>query len=242
SIVAFGGAAPVQVVDLAETVGVSEVIIPPSPGVFSAFGFLVADVVHNYVKTVYMKASEADIERVEGVFIEMEERGLEQLDQDNAPQKTRRLNRSIDVRYVGQSHELNVLIPSEIGEDGIAGIVERFHGIHEKHYGYSMPDEEVALVNFRLVTRGVRSKPSIELKSTRVSDTQEAFKGNRNIHFADDGWIECDVYDRELLSPGSHVRGPCVVEEWDTTTIVNSGYGAEVDAWGNLLLTRGGGG
>ena len=242
SIVAFGGAAPVQVVDLAETVGVGEVIIPPSPGVFSAFGFLVADVVHNYVKTVYMKASEADTERVEGVFIEMEELGLEQLDQDNAPQKARRLDRSIDVRYLGQSHELNVPVPSRIGENGIAGIVERFHGIHEKHYGYSMPDEEVALVSFRLVARGVRSKPSIELKSTRVSDTQEALKGDRNIHFADDGWIECDVYDRELLNPGSLVRGPCVVEEWDTTTIVNSGYGAEVDAWGNLLLTRGGGG
>jgi len=241
-IVAFGGAAPVQVVDLAETVGVGEVIIPPSPGVFSAFGFLVADVVHHYVRTVYMKASEADSERVEGIFAEMEKRGAEQLDEDNAPREDRRLDRSVDVRYVGQSHELNVPVPSEIGEDGIATIIESFHGIHEKHYGYSMPDEEVALVSFRLVARGVRSKPTIEVKSTRAGDVQEALKGSRAVHFADGGWAECDVYDRELLNPGSLVRGPCVVEEWDTTTIVNTGYEAEVDAWGNLLLTRGGGG
>jgi len=242
SIVAFGGAAPVQVVDLAETVGVGEIIIPPSPGVFSAFGFLVADVMHHYVKTVYMKASEADAERVEAIFADMEERGLEQLDEDNAPREDRRLDRSLDVRYVGQSHELNVPVPSEIGEDGIAGIVDSFHGIHEKHYGYSMPDEEVALVSFRLVARGMRSKPSIEMKTTRAGDVQEALKGSRLVHFADGGWVECDVYDRELLNPGSLVRGPCVVEEWDTTTIVNAGFGAEVDSWGNLLLTRGEGG
>jgi len=242
SIVAFGGAAPVQVVDLAEMVGVSEVMIPPSPGVFSAFGFLVADVVHHYGKTVYMKTSEADVERVEGIFMEMEETGMAQLDEDNAPREDRRLDRSVDVRYVGQSHELNVPVPSEIGKNGIEGIVERFQGIHEKHYGYSMPDEEVALVSFRLVARGIRSKPAIDVKSTRVGGVHEALKESRSVHFADEGWIECDVYDRELLNPGSFVRGPCVVEEWDTTTIVNVGYGVEVDAWGNLLLTRGGGG
>lgn len=241
SIVAFGGAAPVQVVDLAEMVEVSEVIIPPSPGVFSAFGFLVADTVHYYVKTVYTKASEADAERVEAIFSEMEEKGTAQLDEDSAPSEGRQLERSVDVRYVGQSHELNVPVPLEFKDDGIEGIVERFHGIHEKHYGYCMPDEEVALVSFRLVARGIRSKPSIEVRSTRVGDAREALKGRRPVHFADEGWVDCDVYDRELLNLGSLFHGPCVVEEWDTTTIVNSGYRAEVDKWGNLLLTRGGG-
>jgi N-methylhydantoinase A len=241
SIVAFGGAAPVQVVDLAEAVGIGEVIIPPSPGVFSAFGFLVADVVHHYVKTVYLKAPEANAERVEAIFMEMEETGSTQLDEDEAPSEDRRLDRSVDMRYIGQSHELNVPVPSEIKEDGLEEIVRRFHIIHMKHYGYSMPDEEVALVSFRLVARGIRSKPAIEVKSTRVGDISEALKGSRPVHFADEGWVKCDVYDRELLNPGSLFQGPCVVEEWDTTTIVNGGYRAEVDVWGNLLLTRGGG-
>jgi N-methylhydantoinase A len=241
SIVAFGGAAPVQVVDLAEMVGIGEVIIPPSPGVFSAFGFLVADVVHNYVKTVYIKTPEANAERVEDIFIEMEAMGSIQLDVDETPREDRRLDRSVDMRYIGQSHELNVPVPSEIREDGLEEIVRRFHTIHMKHYGYSMPDENVAFVNFRLVARGIRSKPAIEVKSTRVGDISEALKGSRPVHFADEGWIECDVYDRELLNPRSHFQGPCVVEEWDTTTIVNGGYRVEVDTWGNLLLTRGGG-
>ncbi len=241
SIVAFGGAAPVQVVDLAEEVGIGEVIIPPSPGVFSAFGFLVADVVHHYVKTVYTKALEANAKRVEAIFMEMEETGSIQLDEDEAPREGRRLDRSVDMRYIGQSHELNVPVPSQIGEDGLEEIVNRFHAIHMKHYGYSMPDEEGALVSFRLVARGIKSKPAIEVISTRVGDISEALKGSRPVHFADVGWIECDVYDRELLNPESLFQGPCVGEEWDTTTIVNGGYSVEVDAWGNLLLTRRGG-
>jgi len=240
-IVAFGGAAPVQVVDLAEAVGIGEVIIPPSPGVFSAFGFLVADVVHHYVKTVYIKASEANADRVEAIFREMEETGSTQLDEDEAPRPDRRLDRFVDMRYIGQSHELNVPAPSEIAEDGIEEIVRHFHSIHMKHYGYSMPDEEAALVSFRLVARGIRSKPAVEVKSTLGGDVSEALKGSRHVNLGDGSWIECDVYDRELLNPGSLIQGPCVVEEWDTTTIVNGGYRMEVDAWGNLLLTRGGG-
>jgi N-methylhydantoinase A len=241
SIVAFGGAAPVQVVDLAEAVGIGEVIIPSSPGVFSAFGFLVADVVHHYVKTFYIMAPEASALQVEAIFKEMEETGSIQLDEDEAPSEDRRLDRSVDMRYIGQSHELNVPVPSEIMEDGLEEIVRRFHAIHMKHYGYSIPDEEVALVSFRLVARGIRSKPAIKVISTRVSDISEALKGSRPVHFADEGWIECEVYDRELLNPRSLLQGPCIVEEWDTTTIVNGGYNAEVDAWGNLLLTRGDG-
>jgi len=241
SIVAFGGAAPVQVVDLAEAMGIGELIIPPSPGVFSAFGFLVADVVHHYVKTVYLKATDANAESVETIFLRMEETGSIQLDEDEVPREDWRLDRSVDMRYIGQSHELNVPAPSKIGMDGLEEIVRRFHAIHMKHYGYSMPDEEVALVSFRLVARGMRSKPAFEVKSTRVGDITEALKGSRSVHFVEEGWIECDVYDREMLNSGSLLRGPCIVEEWDTTTIVNGSYMAEVDAWGNLLLTRGGG-
>ena len=167
--------------------------------------------------------------------------GSTQLDEDEAPREDRRLDRSIDMRYVGQSHELNVPVRAQIGSNGLEEIVERFHNIHMKHYGYNMLDEEVALVSFRLVARGIKSKPAIKPKSPRFADISQALKGRRPIHFAEEDWIECNVYDRELLNPRSLLQGPCVVEEWDTTTIVNGGYEAEVDAWGNLVLTRGGG-
>jgi len=237
SLVAFGGAAPVQVIDLAEIVGVNEIIVPPSPGVFSAFGFLVADLVHNYVRTSYSLCSETSWNRVEDIFAELEERGHTQLERDNVPPADRRIRRSIDMRYVGQSHELNVVLRDA---QGLEEMVSRFHGVHERHYEYSIPGEEVAIVNYRLVAMGVRPKPEIESRSLMSGDVDAARKGERRVHFNDEGWILCNVYDRDLLKPGNVVHGPCVVEEWDTTTVVNDGYAGTVDGFGNLILVKGG--
>ena len=237
SLIAFGGAAPVQVVDLAELVGVKEIIIPPSPGVFSAFGFLVADLAHNYVKTSYSLCSETSWDEVEKIFSLLEESGNTQLERDKIPIKSRRINKSVDMRYIGQSHELNVTV-TDI--EDLEKAITRFHEVHERYYGYSMPKEEVAIVNYRLVALGVRSKPEIKSIDKLSDDTWHARKGERRVHFRDEGWVRCIIYDRELLQPGNIVRGPCVVEEWDTTTVVNNGYSGSIDNYGNIILTRGG--
>ena len=237
SLIAFGGAAPVQVVDLAELVGVKEIIVPPSPGVFSAFGFLVADLAHNYVKTSYSLCSETSWDEVEKIFSLLEESGNTQLERDKIPIKSRRIIKSMDMRYIGQSHELNVTV-TDI--EDLEKAITRFHGVHERYYGYSMPKEEVAIVNYRLVALGVRSKPEIKSIDKLSDDTWHARKGERRVHFRDEGWVRCIVYDRELLQPGNIVRGPCVVEEWDTTTVVNNGYSGSIDNYGNIILTRGG--
>jgi N-methylhydantoinase A len=235
SLLAFGGAAPVQVVDLAEIVGVKEIIIPPSPGVFSAFGFLVADLAHNYVKTSYSLCSETSWDEVEKIFSMLEERGNTQLERDNIPVKDMKMIKSMDMRYIGQSHELNVTVTDT---KDLEKAINRFHGVHERYYGYSMPKEEVAIVNYRLVATGVRSKPEIKSIDKLSNDTSLAHKGERRVHFKEEGWVRCRVYDRELLQPGNIVRGPCVVEEWDTTTIVNKGYSGTIDNYGNILLTK----
>jgi N-methylhydantoinase A len=235
SLIAFGGAAPVQVVDLAEIVGVNEIIIPPSPGVFSAFGFLVANLAHNYVKTSYSLCSETGWGMVENVFSELEERGRTQLERDNISPRDMRLSRSVDMRYVGQSHELNVSVTDLLD---VGGAVNRFHEVHEKHYGYSMPEEEVALVSYRLVAMGVRTKPEIEPVEHAVEDVNVARKGERLVHFGEGGWINCGVFDREVLRFGHIVRGPCIVEEWDTTTVINEGYCGRIDRYGNIVLRK----
>jgi N-methylhydantoinase A len=148
------------------------------------------------------------------------------------------MTRSLDMRYAGQSHELNV---AAHGAQGLEEVVTRFHGVHERHYGYSMQGEEVAIVNYRLVATGVRPKPALESKESSSGDADAARKGERRVHFKDD-WVTCRVYDRDLLKPGNVVHGPCVVEEWDTTTVVNDGYAGIVDGFGNLILAKGGGG
>ena len=241
SLVAFGGAAPVQIVDLAGTVGVGEIVVPPSPGVFSAFGFLMADVVHHYVKTRYFVQGEADASEFEGIYAELEEEANAQLREDSVPEGDRMVIRSVDARYVGQSHELNVPVPDVIGEDDVAGVVERFHRIHMMQYGYAMPDEEVAFISFRLEAVGVRPKPELSTVKTQGVDLRDAVKGSRRVHFLDEGWVVCTVVARERLSPGDVLSGPCVVEEWDTTTVVNPGYEARLGPFGNIFLSHGGG-
>lgn len=235
SLIAFGGAAPVQVIDLAEIVGVKEVIIPPSPGVLSAFGFLVADLAHNYVKTRYSICSKTNWEEVEKIFYELEERAKIQLEKDNVFSADMEITRSIDMRYIGQSHELNVNIT---GIKDIDESLNRFHEAHERHYGYSMPWEEVALVTYRVVAKGIRTKPEVKLKEQIIDGNKKARKGERLVHFKDKGWMKCDVFDREILPPGCTVHGPCIIEEWDTTTIVNDGYCGRIDQYGNIILKK----
>ena len=235
SLIAFGGAAPVQVVDLAEIVGVKEIIIPPSPGVFSAFGFLVADLAHNYVKTSYMLCSETRWDHLEETFSKLVERGISQLELDNVPSRDREIIKSLDMRYVGQSHELNVPV-TDIKD--MQTIINRFHEVHQRHYGYSMPKEEIAIVNYRLVAKGLRSKPEIESKEIVGEDATQAVKGERQVHFKESGWTRCQIYNREKFQPGNIVDGPCVIEEWDTTTVLNEGYSGSIDRYGNIILTR----
>jgi N-methylhydantoinase A len=99
----------------------------------------------------------------------------------------------------------------------------------------------VAIVNYRLVAMGVRPKPRLESRESSSVDANAARKGGRRVHFKDEGWVKCGVYDRDLLKPGNVVLGPCVVEEWDTTTVVNVGYTGTVDVFGNIILAREGG-
>jgi N-methylhydantoinase A len=241
SLVAFGGAAPVQIVDLARMVGVNEIVVPPSPGVFSAFGFLMADLAHHYVRTKLLRRGDTSATILESTFKELEEIGGAQLNEDMVPAEDRLMLRSVDIRYIGQSHELNVSIPEEIGDGDLEGIIEQFHRIHEMHYGYAMRDEEVVFINFRLAATGIRSKPERRPIQTMGMGSGETLKGFRRVHFRDSGWVECGVYDRGCLNPGKVIRGPCVVEEWDSTTVVNDGFQARVDSFGNIFIAEGGG-
>jgi N-methylhydantoinase A len=237
SLVAFGGAAPVQIVDLAEIVRVKEIIIPPAPGVFSAFGFLVADLSHNYVKTNYSLSSMTTWDHVEKVFFELEEKGRAQLEEDSVSPSDMKMSRSIDMRYIGQSHELNVNVDNS---QDLETINNRFHHVHKRHHGYSMPDEEVALVNFRLMASGLRSKPEINPLDQLSYAEDVVLKDERQVYFKDKGWVKSKVYDRELLRPGYILNGPCIVEEWDTSTVINEGYTGKIDQFGNIILRKGG--
>jgi N-methylhydantoinase A len=155
-----------------------------------------------------------------------------------APQ--RRLLRSVDLRYQGQSHELSVAVPSGLlTSQALTQLHDQFHAAHARAYGYDAREDAVELVNVRLTALGVSPKPRLPELPHGGSDPAEALKGQRPVWFSETAsFTFCPVLDRTRLRWGNVISGPAVIEELDATTLVHPGYQATVDQYGNLLVRR----
>ena len=153
----------------------------------------------------------------------------------------RRLLRSVDLRYQGQSHELSVAMPSgALTSEALTQLHEQFHAAHARAYGYDAREDAVELVNIRLTALGMSPKPRLPELPRGSSDPTEAQKGQRPVWFSETaGFTSCPVLDRTRLRWDNVVSGPAVIEELDATTLVHPGYQAVVDQYGNLVLRRG---
>jgi N-methylhydantoinase A len=239
-LVAFGGAGPVHANRLAAETEIGTTLVPLSAGTTSAMGLLVTDLKREYTATMIRRAADVEVESLTNSFAGLEEQGGADLAREGVPEADIAFVRQMDMRYYGQSHELTVGVPDgQLGAADLAGVVEQFHREHDRAYGHSAPDEPVELVNLRVTAVGRIAKPrlrEIELQGTELGS---ALKDRRPVFFAEsDGFVDCPIYDRYLLSAGAIVEGPAIVEEFDTTTVLHPGYKASVDRFGNLLLTQ----
>ena len=242
-LVAFGGAGPVHANRLAAETEIGTTLVPLSAGTTSAMGLLVTDLKREYTATTITRAGEAEIEALAGSFATLEEHGAADLTGEGVPQADMTFVRQMDLRYVGQSYELTVGVPEgRLEEADFADAMARFHKEHDRAYGHSAPDEPVELVNLRLTAIGRIAKPRLREIPATGAEAGTAVKNRRPVFFAESsGFVDCPIYDRYLLSAGTIVEGPAIVEEFDTTTVLHPGYMASVDRFGNLLLTQNGG-
>jgi N-methylhydantoinase A len=243
TLLAFGGAGPLHANRLAAETEVATTIIPPSPGTASALGLLLTDLKHDYAQTLLQRADRLDLLAVEAVYRRLMEAGREALRCEGVAVADMAFLRQAELRYVGQSFELAVPLPSgRLGPHEAAEVVDAFHREHERAYGYSAPAEPVEWVNLRLTAIGKIVPPRLrELASHDpcAGSPDAARKPGRPVYFAESGGtIECAVYDRYRLRAGWVIAGPAVVEEFDSTTVIHPGYHALVDRLGNLILTR----
>lgn len=238
-LVGFGGAGPVHANRLAAELEIPLTVIPMSPGTISALGLLVTDLKHEFSATLVRSVDRLDPVELETVYRRLEEQGRTALAVDGARPEEMVLLRQADMRYVGQSYELTVAVPSgRLGRAEIARLASDFHREHDRTYGFRSPDAPVEFVNLRLTAIGGITKPRLtELDEDRES-AATAQKGARRVYFAEGGgYVDCPIYDRYRLKAGTTVRGPAVVEEMDSTAVILPGYRALVDRFGNLLLT-----
>jgi len=242
SLVPFGGAGPLHAVELAQDLGMRRVIVPPYPGTFSALGLLIADIRYDYVTTLAEAAADVAPRDLLHRFIEMESLGRAQLRRDGVPPDRIEIVWSADLRYEGQSYELNVPILHANGDltsEDVAETVQRFHALHQKVYAYGSAGEAVEFVNLRLAAYGrmPQHQWAVSREQWAVTARQPLVAAHRPVYFPGQGFVQTAIYRRETLPPGTLVEGPCLVEEIASTTVIPPGARGEVDGYGNIIVT-----
>ena len=237
ALVGFGGAGPAHANRLAALTEIPVAVIPRSPGTASALGLLVTDLKHDYATTVIRRMEQVEPEILEEIFADLERRGRETLAREGIDEAAMIFRRQADLRYVGQSHELSVVLAEgSIDVGRLEYMLGEFHCEHERAYGFSAPREEVELVNLRLSAVGQIAKPA--LAPIAQAEGVATAKARRPVYFAESGgFVDCPVYDRYSLGAGAEIAGPAIVEEVDSTTTVHPGYQIAVDAYGQIILT-----
>jgi N-methylhydantoinase A len=231
TLFAYGGAGPLHAALVAQELGMPRVIVPPLPGNFSAFGLLVADVRHDYVRTRLSPTRETPFEDVAAVFSELRKEAVVRLVAEGFAEDRIRFDARLDMRYVGQAFELAV--PFDARFASIADVEAAFHAVYDRRYAHAT-DDPAEIVSFRLSAYGAVDKPRLPRRApggavggARVATRPVAF---------DARFVDTPVYARDRLPVDGMVHGPALVDEAGSTTVVPPDFRAWCDAHGNLVL------
>lgn len=239
ALISAGGACSIHACKIAEEVGSTTVIVPKAASVFCALGMLESDIRLDSLKTYHAVIPGLDLAEFNAVIEQAEKKALAELLQEGVESERASLVRHLDMRYIGQHHEVNVDIPSgcPIEAKHLPIIAETFHKAHEKLYTYSTPENPMEIMNLRITAVGAVQKTGLFEHPIEGKDASKAIKHRRRLYFQDSGgYVEVPVYDRDHLAPGNEIPGPAVIEERITTIVVHPGWDARVDAFENVVM------
>lgn len=239
-----GGAGPIHGAAIAAELGIPQVVVPRDSSIFCAAGMLRTDLKRDYVRSIAerLPRPRETNPRMTALLDQMEREARTTLEAEGIGRARQRLRFSLDLRYLGQYHEVNVDVPERLlRKPDWAGIRRLFHGQHDRMYGYSLEEEgtPVEMLNLRLVAIGVTPKAAPERQARRGASAAHALKGRRAVFQPERGrFATTPVYDGDRLVHGNRVAGPAIIESVNTTIVVPSGYRADYDVQGNCLLER----
>ena len=241
AMVAYGGAGPLHACNIAREMGIRNVIIPRSPGHFSAFGMLFSDLRYDYVRSRFMRLADADFGDIEAVYEELEAEGIAEIEKVSTDPARIVVSRAADMRYVGQEHSVTVDLASELfAAEDRAGIKERFDAVHDLRYGTCAPQERSEIVSLRVTVTGMLEKPALEaIERGAEQPPADAHTGVRQVRFGAE-LTDTDTWDRTRLLADNRITGPALVEEHASTTVLHPGDSLSVDGFGNLRISIGG--
>lgn len=233
--VSFGGAGALHACQVARSMNIPKVIVPPHAGVASAFGATVMDLRHDVEHFYYTPVKTADITHINNILEELENKAKEALKAQGFPRMEQvKLIRTAQMRYVGQSYEVETPIPNgTLTSEQLPLIENEFHSCHLKEFGVSSDDFDPAFVSFSVAAIGPMDEPptfDFSVKSNR-----EPIKGEREVYFGSQ-WIKCPIYVGEDLNTSHHIEGPAIVEYEHACTVLPPQTSAHINAMGALVI------
>ena len=244
SLVVGGGAGPVHAVAVADRLGVKQVYIPKHAAVFCAFGATLADYKYILNRFLYRRDDEVSVDEVKGLYDSLEEEGVAILTRQGVIEEEMKLIRGAEIRYFGQLHDIEVLLPEiKRGEpftgETFKALIGEFHNRHQAIYGWSDPAMVVTISTVKLQAIGVRRLVELTKQPVFARDASAALKRKRRVYFKElGGFVETPCYDADRLRHGNVITGPAIIEEAKTTIVVPQGAELTVDAYENYIIRR----
>ena len=241
SLLVHGGTAAVHAVRLAQELHIPRVVCPLTPGAFSALGLITADAKYDTYRSYVSQTSRANPKLIEEIYRELKEEAVSKVLELGFEKEKIRVLHTIDMRYVGQSHEISLQVPAEIVEnmngDSIRALERMFHGQHQSLFGHSSPDAAVEFFTLSVSAIGPTDKGRMFEIEKGTAISEQAKKGTRRVYFKEfNGYEDCSTFDRLRLKANNVISGPAIIEQMDTTIVIPPNQVAKVDQYGNIVI------
>ncbi len=241
NLMAFGGAGPLHACEVAQNMGISTVLIPPSPGTLCSLGLLMADTKFDISRSNIMIAQEESLPRVQKIFKELILEGKKDLDKEKVAEKDRTYKCAIECRYERQNYEISIEVDPSMTMEIMDRMMAKFHEEHNRSYGYYNRKMRIQMVNYHVTAIGSIIKPNFDGCSVGKVVTLPKPLEERDVLFeGNDDFILTKVYQRTDIKPGCTISGPAIIEQMDSTSIIPPGWDAYTDGFNNIIASYSG--
>jgi N-methylhydantoinase A len=227
TLVSFGGAGGLHACELAESLLIKKILVPRNAGVLSALGMTLTDIIKDYSKSLLLKVKEKDYRKILNFFKPLILQGMKDVISEGISKSCISVENSVDMRYVGQSHDL--MLPFK------DSYIEDFHKLHKQTYGYSKTEYEIEVVNIRVRVIGKTRKPSMR-KGVMVGSMKGLIKKTK--FYFRGKWFKADVYIRNDIREYAKIKGPALIVEDTSTTFLPPDFICSIDNYENLIIKK----
>ena len=241
ALIAFGGAGASFVADIADELSMAHALVPPHPGVGAAAGLLATDIRYEYMASCWGALDTIALDDLVQKAARMAGEASEELRRDGFGEAEIEIRYQCDCRYRGQGYELTVDVPADFAAAGWRdAVAEAFHRAHERQYLRRFEDKPIQVINIRAIGVGPVDVGDAEPDHPSDAAAARPVATEPCVFGTGEGWqrLPTGFYDRADLGPGCSLKGPAVIEQQDTTTILPPEFEAVVDRFGNLIVTR----